>query len=880
MDVNRIALILVSIANMLLGIFVYSKDRKNAINISFSMITTSLALWTFGVFMIVSTWRKENPIFWVRMAYALGILAIPNITFFSLIFPDRKLSLKKHIPFLYSIAIVLSALSFSPFLIKEIIFQSGRIIETHYGVVNAIYIIYVVTCLMYAFYNLGRSWKREKGIKKQQVQYVFLGISLTMSIMVIINVIITAFGFENASAFGPCFNIILIGFIAYAIVKHRLMDIRVFIRKTIAYSALMVSATSVIGLLVIGVPRAFPNMPDEQSALISLLVGSLTVFIVKPLSGSIKVLMDAFIFKDQQRYRTALRNFSRAVTSELNLDVLPHLLVSTVGSAMQIKKASLWILDSSDETYSLRASSGLKDVSRQNLTPGSPIIMYLKGLREPIVREELERRLPLEEFDMVNSDFRALEAEIAIPLFREDKLIGILNLGSKLRGEIYSNADIEILVSLANQSAIAIQNAQLHKETVDMKNYNEAILGYMNSGVITIDASGKIVSLNNAGVRILGIESEPILGTDIGELNVSLGNLLPKTLEEGNGFADQEIVIQTPEGKEIPLLVSTVPLRSEEDGITGALAVFADISKLKLAEKQLIQASKLSALGTLAAGLAHEIKNPLFSIKTFFQLYPELREEDDEEELQNLSQVAEEEVERIHRILSELLNLGRPPSHSFDWCDVNQIIDDTLLLLKKQFRDKDVDFVDNRGEGLPKIFGDSDQLKQIFLNIILNAVQAIDGDKGRVKVETYQGATTPHVIWQHLERKADENDWITIKISDTGMGIPADKHQQIFDPFYTTKKAGTGLGLAVVHSLIENHGGKMLLESAEGVGSTFIIELPVSGERKIEDDEGLFAGANVEGDKLTPSAVPLITSDFQEGGIENDGSETARFSSR
>ena len=245
------------------------------------------------------------------------------------------------------------------------------------------------------------------------------------------------------------------------------------------------------------------------------------------------------------------------------------------------------------------------------------------------------------------------------------------------------------------------------------------------------------------------------------------------------------------------------------------------------------RAGRLSAIGTLAAGVAHEIRNPLVSIQTFFQLAPSRL--DDEEFMTSFLSLAEHEVQRISDLISELLMFAKSPSPAVREVDLNEIVERVITLLSPQAHSGRITLVKKAGLGLPPVLGDGDQLMQVCLNLCLNAIQATP-ENGQVIVETREN--------QHEGEATCE-----ILVVDSGEGIPVGIRESIFDPFFTTKDKGSGLGLAICHQIVVESGGFMTVESVEGHGSTFHVSLPAAGKNVSDESKYMDAVASSLSDR-------------------------------
>ena len=256
-------------------------------------------------------------------------------------------------------------------------------------------------------------------------------------------------------------------------------------------------------------------------------------------------------------------------------------------------------------------------------------------------------------------------------------------------------------------------------------------------------------------------------------------------------------------------------IMTEKDGLLKTLQGFNEglekkvqeaTEKLRLAQENMVRTETLAAVGTLAAGVSHEISTPLNTIIGFTQLT--LSELDDTNPLKGDVRVIEQEAVRCKKIVQGLLNFAKPQKHEEKLTDINNIINETISLIEYQPSMKKIVIKKELDKGLASIDGDPMQLKQVFLNFILNSVQAMP-EGGELRITT---------------KNADKG--IEISISDTGMGIPEEEHQKIFQPFYTTKKDGTGLGLSISYGIIKGHGGEIFVKSSQGSGATFRISLP------------------------------------------------------
>ena len=312
-------------------------------------------------------------------------------------------------------------------------------------------------------------------------------------------------------------------------------------------------------------------------------------------------------------------------------------------------------------------------------------------------------------------------------------------------------------------------------------------------------------------------------GDPIEQLHSEVAELLTRTLDMEVPINDFEATIRTAELETINVIMSSSCLRTTDGKIEGAIALIYDLSQIKRLEKNVQRADRLSSIGTLAAGMAHEIKNPLVSIKTFTQLL--LERYADPDFRTTFHEVVPHEVDRIDTIVSRLLDFARPRPVQFEPQNIRVIVDEVLALVDNETRRGKIDVrFDHPNEDLA-VYGDEQQLHQVFLNLVMNAIDSMDNHKsGFLRIEIGQGFLPPN----DGERNSVFNTQpcVVVTLEDSGCGISDDSIQELFTPFFTTKDKGCGLGLAVVHGIIGEHGGNIDVSSSLNEGTLFRVSLP------------------------------------------------------
>jgi signal transduction histidine kinase len=328
--------------------------------------------------------------------------------------------------------------------------------------------------------------------------------------------------------------------------------------------------------------------------------------------------------------------------------------------------------------------------------------------------------------------------------------------------------------------------------------------------------------VNRCATDVLG----PItVGRSIQSVNPQVARILEQTIRDRRAIGDFETIISHPNGERVPVVISSSCLTSSDNELTGAMVVVYDLSQVKRLEQNVQRAHRLSSIGTLAAGMAHEIKNPLVSIKTFTQLL--LDRYNDPDFRTTFSDIVPHEVERIDSIVTRLLHFARPRPASFAPQNLRAIIEEVLTLVENQTRKECVAVEMEFSSAHVEVYGDEQQLHQVFLNLVLNAIDAMSESKTRtLRIKVEHGHMR---LRRHGYDPLPEVECVKISVSDTGCGVHSDSLDRIFTPFYTTKHDGTGLGLSVVHGIVTEHQGDIYVESAPGEGTTFIITLPQIG---------------------------------------------------
>jgi PAS domain S-box-containing protein len=351
-------------------------------------------------------------------------------------------------------------------------------------------------------------------------------------------------------------------------------------------------------------------------------------------------------------------------------------------------------------------------------------------------------------------------------------------------------------------------------QLINIQDYTQSILRSITSGVITVGPDGSVATANPAAERMLGMSEFEMVPKPISLLFRADGGLagdVAKVLAGRLPLAMRETTLVTAEGQEVHVQASTSRMRAVGGTVLGAVVTLEDVSDIKALTDQLIRADRLAAMGELTAGVAHEVRNPLGVIRASVQLLEDSRA--DEARIHEAAGVIKQEIDRLDRVIKALLDFGRPSKPTLVHADLNEVLDDVVLFTTRFASQSDVTIESRLEPDLPRVLGDPDQLKQVFLNLVTNAVQAMERTGGTIIIETH-----------------GDRDYVEVTVSDDGPGISERDLPKVFDPFFTKRAEGTGLGLTIVHRIIDEHDGHIEVESGPG-GTVFTVTLPTGMDK-------------------------------------------------
>jgi len=356
---------------------------------------------------------------------------------------------------------------------------------------------------------------------------------------------------------------------------------------------------------------------------------------------------------------------------------------------------------------------------------------------------------------------------------------------------------------------------ELEERRIDLRNLqtlHRDIVANIPSGIMTLDLHGRIVLFNPTAQKIVGLAAEEIEGrkwrdTPFQQIK-RLEGFFSSPAPDFGRFS-QELEVRRHDGHSVLIGINLTPLTASDGTLLGLVGIFQDLTERRQTEARLRQADRLAAVGQLAAGLAHEVRNPLAAISGSIQLM----KEEGPAAPPHLLDIVLRETDRLKLVTGQFLDFAKPRRAPEQQCDLVPLLRDTVVLLEKSCDGTSTVTFSFQGEAEPvMVAADPDQVKQVLWNLGLNAIQAMPG-----------GGRLTFAIRRHVSYNGA--GWVAVELTDTGRGIPPGEVDRIFDPFYTTRPGGTGLGLAIVQKIIDNLGGRIEVVSREGDGATFKVYL-------------------------------------------------------
>ncbi len=686
------------------GLWIVLKNPRVTTNVTFGLLCLSAAGWLFGFFMIYSTDNQAVALLWGKLLH-IGIIFVPAffyhfcVSFLNISQPTRS------IWFCYAASSAFLLLLPTDFLISGQ-YQYFWGFYPKAGILHPAFLAYFVGIGTFSLYRLYKGYKSKDEsdhAEATRIKFVFWSFLLGYASAVDFT---QNYGVEFYPG-GFVFASLWVLLVTYAIAKYQLLDISlIFSRaKLIPYVQGLTIFLSFY-LLTLFLIRVFTGSTRYLLAAILLASFVICAELLVNIQRRMERAVGKALFREKHDAYETLSAFSNDLVTILDLNNLNDRFLGVLSRVLNIQAVSLFLLDKEKQVYALASAQGVEQeaINSIRLSSSHPLTRKLALTKAPVVREELEQTKPVG--DEAVETLKSMHSEACIPLVNKERLVGFCNLGPRARHAMYSTDDLELLTTLAQNAAIALDNAMLYE---DVKN-------------------------------------------------------------------------------------SQLLMRRTD---------------------------RLRSLETIAGGFAHEIRNPLTSIKTFIQLAPERK--DDPEFISGFSRVVNDDVHRIERLIEEILDYARYMKPKLTLEDVNDIVSSCLYFVQVKADSLGIGIERELAPRLPYVMLDRQQIKQVLLNLLLNALDAMKEAGGQLTIRTHQLV------------KGKGREWVQIEVTDSGPGIDQTNLEHIFDPFYTTKhesgeREGTGLGLAIVHQIVQEHHGTIEVSSQTGRGTTFFVNLPASSQ--------------------------------------------------
>jgi len=803
----------VGILYLFIGLFIFARRWNATRAVHFYIFClTSFVLYSFQFTGKLSTFDWE--IYWA--AIVARLLQPALLLHFSLVFPERRPARKWSgtiLAAIYGVPGILLALRLLVGL-RELGFTPS--VDAR-RLLDRFDLIYLGIYFLLAAIVFVSSYRRaSSGILRQQLKWVTGGALAGILPFLFFYVVPYSLGMVPR----PWMNFSTLSLVliplcfAYAIIRYRLMDVDIIFKRGLAYTAASAGVVAVYIAIVALIGALFHTAwPSGMvGGVIAILVAA---FLFQPFRDWIQARLDRFFYRDRLNYRRTLIEFGRTLTSEVRLDPMLTSVMDRISQALLVDRLAVFTEDESHPgTYRLARSVGVRyagplDLSFLDATalPFAQRILFYESARaaresSPSVRQTLEQ----------------LDLNYFIPCQIREHSIAVLGVGKTVDGDFLSSEDVELLVTIAGYLAIALDNSQLYSSLEQkaaqierLKDFSENIVESMNVGVLAVDFGGAVESWNTQLERMIGVPRQEAVGRKLEDvLPADLFAEIAARSSEERVSSLYKFHMRNRSGQNLVVNVSIAPLLGKSGDRIGRLILFDEVTQRMHLEEQVFQNEKLTSLGLLAAGVAHEVNTPLAVISNYIQMLAKQLPSGDPRH-----QIIEKVVKQTFRaseIVNNLLNFSRTGATDFAEVDLNAVVDEALTLVAHPFRTAQVEVKRNLQHELPPVLGSTNKLQQVFLNLFLNARDAMPSG-GMVEIRT-----------------AAHNGSVEVEITDTGSGIPRESLNRIFDPFFTTKGSGrgTGLGLSVSYGIVKEHAGKVDVRSTPGKGTSFRLEFPAA----------------------------------------------------
>jgi signal transduction histidine kinase len=679
-----------ALGNLFIGVSVLWSQRRERLHRVFALLTGTLVMWNLDVFSLYFFAREGDALWWSRL-FRPGMFLVPAALYhFVAAFRERR---SRFTTMLVVLGYLVSALFIVADAQGTMVAGVRRLHSGYWPVMAPLYNAFIgVLLLSFIVFlaSLVDEFERTES-PRRRVQAKFWLLGAVVALPLAAANLLPFFGIDVYPV-GSLGNLVCTGICAYAIVHHRLVDTDIVISKGVAFLAGALLVVVPLSVLTGWLDQVVFGYLDHNRALLNVAI-LLTAAIAFPrVAGLTEQHLIQTLFREKLEDRRALAAFSHQAARSRQPEELLQQLGELISTRMAVDGAVVFLGGRGTASYAPVRSAD--SVTAAVLDEGHPLVAALRECEDVLVREEVVARDGAAAQGAIG--LRQMAGEAAVPLRAKGGLFGFVILGRKVNGEAFSREDLELLATLGNATAIALENARLADE-------------------------------------------------------------------------------------------------------------------LETSQRMVARASRLSAIGTLAAGIAHEIRNPLVAVQTFLQLLPERLQ--DGEFIQSFRRLSLSEINRIGALIEELLSLARSPVHAPAPCDLRALVESVVVLLEPQARRCGVQLRLVGGVNAP-VSVDAGRMKQVFMNLLLNAIEASPAD-GTVTV-----ALRP-------VGRAGGGRVCRIEVHDEGEGIPAEHRDDVFTPFFTTKDSGTGLGLAVAYQIVTEHGGEIAFAGAAAGGTVFAVTLPM-----------------------------------------------------